>query len=265
MTLTVLQFEITEGVGVVTLNHPPVNALGLPFLDDFQKVVRELSKPGTARAVLIASACPGFFSAGDDIASLEEIDEELLDALPRAHALLNDLEALPLPTVAAINGHALGGGLELALACDFRFMGRDSGRIGLPEVRLGMIPSLGGTQRLPMVVGKTRAVEMMFKGLQLTAEDAERIGLVNGVFPAEELHARSLDYALRLARQATRAIGRIKRCMHAGLTGGMERGLAAEQEAFRENIVEPDAREGVHAFLEGRKPVFNGLSKPEFA
>ncbi len=221
-------------------------------------MLKHLWEGGDARAVLVASACPGFFSAGDDIAALKEIDEETIAALPRVHALLTHLEALPLPTVAAINGHALGGGLELALACDFRFMGAGPGRIGLPEIRLGMIPSFGGTQRLPLVVGKAKAIEMMYKGLQLTPEDAERIGLVNAVFPEEELYDRSLDYAERLARQATRAIGRIKTCVITGIQEGFFAGLTAEQEAFRENIREPDAVEGIQAFLEGRKPVFKG-------
>ena len=112
----------------------------------------------------------------NDVPALKELDEDLLDTLPRALALLDALEALPLPSVAAINGHALGGGLELALVCDFRFMGAGSGQIGLPEVRLGMIPALGGTQRLPLLVGKAKAIEMMFKGLQLTPEEAEKTG-----------------------------------------------------------------------------------------
>jgi len=258
MNLSVMQFEITDHVGIVTMNSPPVNALGIPFLEDFGKVLSTLRATREVRAVLIASACPGFFSAGDDIASLRDIDDEMIAALPRAHALLNNLETLPLPTVAAINGHALGGGLELALVCDFRFMGEGSGRIGLPEVRLGMIPSLGGTQRLPLLLGKARAVEMMFKGLQLTPEEAGETGLVNAVFPRDELYEKSLDYAARLARQATGAIARIKGCVNTGIREGFSRGLAAEQEAFRQNIREPDAREGIMAFLEGRKPVFRG-------
>jgi enoyl-CoA hydratase/carnithine racemase len=172
--------------------------------------------------------------------------------------MLNALEALPIPTVAAINGHALGGGLELALVCDFRFMGQDSGRIGLPEVRLGLIPSLGGTQRLPLVVGKAKAVEMMFKGLQITPEEAKRIGLINDFFPKDELNERSFDYAKRLARQATGAIAKIKKCVNTGLYKGLEKGLATEREAFKENIAAPDAREGIDAFLEGRRPVFKG-------
>jgi enoyl-CoA hydratase len=259
MNLSVLKYEVVDAVAVITMDHPPVNALGPPFLEDFERVLGHLRDQKEARAVLLTSACPGFFSAGDDVPALQELDEDLLDTLPRALALLDALEALPLPSVAAINGHALGGGLELALVCDFRFMSADSGRIGLPEVRLGMIPALGGTQRLPLLVGKARAIEMMFKGLQLTPEEAEKAGLLNAVFPQESLYERSLDYATRLARQATAAIARIKNCVNIGLREGLERGFAAESQAFRENIASPDAREGVAAFVAGRKPVFKGL------
>jgi enoyl-CoA hydratase/carnithine racemase len=259
MNLSVLRYEVLDAVAVVTMNCPPVNALQPGFLEDFNRVLSRLRQRHEARALLLTSGCPGFFSAGDDVRELRELDPALLDLLPKAHAMLADLETLPLPTVAAINGHALGGGLELALTCDFRFMGTESGRIGLPEVRLGMIPALGGTQRLPMVVGKARAIEMMFKGLQFTAEEAEKIGLVHAALPAAELHARSLDYAARLARQASAAIARIKHCVHVGLHEGFARGLAAEQQAFRDNIVSRDAREGVAAFLEGRQPTFTGM------
>jgi enoyl-CoA hydratase/carnithine racemase len=208
--------------------------------------------------VVLRSDCPGFFSAGDDVRELGEISPEILAALPRAHSLLDALESLPLPTIAAINGHALGGGLELALTCDLRFMGQDSGRIGLPEVRLGMIPALGGSQRLPPLVGKGKAIEMMFKGLQLTAEEAEQVGLVNAVFPRSELEERVQDYAARLARQATGAIARIKRCVHTGIYQGAAAGLAEERRSVVENFESPDVREGVDAFLSGRKPRFQG-------
>jgi enoyl-CoA hydratase/carnithine racemase len=255
---SVLRYEVVDQVARVTLHSPPLNALTTRLLQDFEAVLERLSQPREARAVVVRSDCPGFFSAGDDVRELREIGPELLAALPRAHALLDALESLPLPTLAAINGHALGGGLELALACDLRFMGAASGRIGLPEVRLGMIPALGGTQRLPLVVGKARALEMMFKGLQLTPEEAERIGLVNAVYPQSELEDRVHDYAARLARQATRAIAGIKRCVNTGLYEGLARGLAAEREVCQENISSPDVREGVAAFLAGRKPRFQG-------
>ena len=258
MKLSVLKFEITEGVAVIKMDNPPVNALTPAFLDDLQGALTQIEQTKEARAVLLASECPGFFSAGDDVAKLKEIDDAHIALLPRVHEALNAFESLPVPTVAAINGHALGGGLELALTCDFRFMGRDSGRIGLPEVRLGMIPAFGGTQRLPLTVGKTRAVEMMIKGLQITPEEAKQIDLINDIFPSESLYEASFDYAKRLARQATGAIAKIKRCVQTGLYEGFDKGLAMEQMAFKENIFSNDAKEGIDAFLSGRKPDFKG-------
>ena len=258
MDLTIINYKIVEQVAVITINNPPVNALTPIFLDEFESVIEKIQTTGDVRSVLMTSDCPDFFSAGDDITKLKEIDENMIALLPRVHAVLNRFEALVLPTVAAINGHALGGGLELALTCDFRFMGEDCGRIGLPEVRLGMIPAFGGTQRLPLVVGKTKAIEMMFKGLQITTDEALEIGLVNAVYERSQLYEKSLDYARRLALQATGAIGWIKKCVHEGLYSGFDKGLALEQEAFGKNIVTFDAKEGVDAFLSGRKPEFKG-------
>jgi enoyl-CoA hydratase/carnithine racemase len=235
MHLSVLGYEVADQVARITMCNPPVNALDTRFLEDFEAVLGRLSRSGEARALVLRSDCPGFFSAGDDVRELREI-----------------------PTLAAIDGHALGGGLELALTCDLRFMGEGSGRIGLPEVRLGMIPALGGTQRLPLLVGKGKALEMMFKGLQLSAAEALQIGLVNGVLPRAELEERVQDYAARLARQATGAIARIKRCVNTGLHEGLARGLAEERKAVVENFESPDVREGVDAFLTGRKPEFRG-------
>ncbi len=258
MQLSVLQFEITNNVGVISMDNPPVNALTPSFLEDFNQIFKQFADNPEIRSALLASNCPGFFSAGDDVTKLKEIDEDTIALLPKVHEMLNAFEALPIPTVAAINGHALGGGLELALACDFRFMGQDSGRIGLPEVRLGMIPAFGGTQRLPLVVGKTKAIEMMFKGLQITPEEAKDIGLINDIHSQAELFDKSLYYAERLAKQATGAIARIKRCVQTGLYEGFQKGLAMEKKAFRENIVSRDAKEGIDAFLTGRKPAFKG-------
>jgi enoyl-CoA hydratase/carnithine racemase len=258
VNLSVLRYEVVDRVARIAIHNPPVNALDTRFLDELESVLDRLSQPGEARAVVLRSDCPGFFSAGDDVRELREGGAETLAALPRAHALLGALESLPLPTLAAINGHALGGGLELALTCDLRFMGQGSGRIGLPEVRLGMLPALGGTQRLPLLVGKGKAIEMMFKGLQLTPEEAERIGLVNAVFPQAELEERVQDYAARLARQATAAIARIKACVRTGTYEGTAKGLAEERRAVLENFESPDVREGLDAFLAGRKPLFRG-------
>jgi enoyl-CoA hydratase/carnithine racemase len=258
MDLTVLDFEITKNVAVITMNNPPINALTPVFLKDFDQVFKLINRSEDARSVLIASKCPDFFSVGDDVTKLKEIDDDLIALQPKAQEMMNTLEALPLPVVAAINGHALGGGLELALCCDFRFMGEGSGVIGLPEVRLGMIPAFGGTQRLPQIIGKTRAFEMMVKGLQIKPEEAKNIGLINDVFSKEDLYEKSFNYAKRLARQATGAIASIKRCVQTGLNEGIEKGLLMEQALFKENIIKPDVKEGIDAFLNGRKPEFTG-------
>ncbi|MBW1894557.1 MAG: enoyl-CoA hydratase/isomerase family protein [Deltaproteobacteria bacterium] len=258
MNTSVLTFEIIDNVAIIKMDNPPVNALTPAFLDEFLQIIEKLCKPGKARAALIASDCPGFFSVGDDVTELKEIDEAMVALLPKVHAMMNAFETLPIPTVAAINGHALGGGLELALTCDFRFMGEDSGRIGLPEIRLGMIPSFGGTQRLPLIVGKAKAIEMMYKGLQITPEEAKQINLINNVFPKKELYEKSFDYAGRLALQATGALAKIKKCVHTGLHEGFAKGLAMEQKTFRENIFTHDVKEGIDAFLSGRKPEFKG-------
>lgn len=256
MSSQVLRFEKKDEIALITMDHPPANALGEPFLLAMEEIVGELNNPGAARALVIKSAVPGFFSAGDDVAKLVEITDEHIALLPRVHALLNRLEALPLPSIAAINGHALGGGLELALACDFRYMAAGSGKIGLPEVRLGMIPSFGGTQRLPAIVGRAKALELMIRGWMLDPEEAEKMGLVNGVFAPEEMDGKVMDLAKRLSRQATSAIAKLKECVLAGAYGGFGKGLEAELRCFGENIRHENAKEGVLAFLENRKPRF---------
>lgn len=258
MTLSVLQYDLVDSVAVIRMSHPPVNAFGPSFLADLEEVLQQLAKPGRARAAVLSSSVPGLFSAGDDVSQLREIDDSLLELHPRAVAALDAFEALPIPTVAAINGHALGGGFELALTCDFRFMATGPGLLGLPEVRLGMIPAFGGTQRLTQLVGKARALELMYKGLQLTPEVALQNGLVTGLFPPEELYEKSLGYAARLALQATGAIASIKSAVNTGLREGFARGMQEEARAFRENIRSHDAQEGVAAFLDGRKPSFKG-------
>jgi len=258
MKLSVLTFEMENTVGILKMNYPPVNAMTKAFLDDLKQIICHFRQNEHPRSLILISECSGFFSAGDDINTLQNISPSLISLLPEVHQTLNEFENLPFPTIAAINGHALGGGLELAMVCDFRFMGDQSGRIGLPEVRLGMIPVFGGTQRLPLLVGKGKAVEMMFKGLQLTPDEALKIGLIHEIFPQSEIFERSLDYAQRLSRQATAAIGHIKACINAGQYGGIESGLAKEIEVFGKNIVSHDAREGVAAFLEGRKAQFSG-------
>ena len=255
---TLLALEVIGAVGVITLNNPPANGLSITLLEELSSVIEQIKNTGSVRALLIRSACEGFFSAGADLSLLTDLTDDLVKLLPKAQEIFNSLESLPLPVVAAISGHALGGGLELALACDFRFMAKDSGRLGLPEVRLGLIPSFGGSQRLPQIVGRAKALEMMIRGLQVTADEAKEIGLVTEVFLPNELFEKSMDYAKRLSRQATGAVAHIKACVVAGCREGFHAGLLKEVECFKENIGSHDAKEGVEAFLTGRKPQFRG-------
>ncbi|MBN1574009.1 MAG: enoyl-CoA hydratase/isomerase family protein [Deltaproteobacteria bacterium] len=263
MSYSLLKYEIDRDVAVVTMNSPPANWMSRELLFELEDAVNRLKNEVDIRAVVIASSCEGYFSAGADIsmlkdAMLKDIGEETLDMIPRAQAIFNSLEDVPLPTVAAISGHALGGGLELVLACDFRFMAKGSGRIGLPEARLGLIPSFGGTQRLPSIVGRAKALEMMINGLQLKSNEAKEIGLLTDVFEGAELMEKSMSYARRLAKQATGAIARIKKCVNTGLREGFDRGIIEEARAFREIVKTADAKEGIEDFLSGRRPRFTG-------
>jgi enoyl-CoA hydratase len=194
--------------------------------------------------------------AGADVNEFERIAEEGIDRALLAQQVFNGFAELPQPTVAAINGHALGGGLELALACDFRFAARAEGTlIGLPEVRLGLLPGAGGTQRLAWLVGPARATELIMKGIQLSPDEAAEDGIVHSVVEPEELEPKARDYTFRLARQAPIALRGIKRAIRAASS---PEGFSVEAQAFRDVLASQDAQIGVRAFLDGERPTFSG-------
>jgi enoyl-CoA hydratase len=245
-----------EQIAVVTLDRPPLNAIDEQVVMELAGAIGELGGELETHAVLVRSAVEGVFMAGADIHEFERIADEGVERALLAQAVFTQLAELPQPTVAAINGHALGGGLELALACDFRFLARaDGALLGLPEVRLGLLPGAGGTQRLTRLVGPGRATELIMKGLQLTPDQAAEAGLVHFLVEPSELEDRARDYTVRLARQAPIALRGIKRAIRAAVSPD---GLAVEREAFREVLQSDDAQTGVKAFLEGDKPSFSG-------
>jgi enoyl-CoA hydratase len=245
-----------EQIAVLTLDRPPLNAIDEQMVRELAEVTAELTADHGTRAVVVRSALEGVFMAGADIHEFERIAEEGIDRALLAQEVFSRFAEVPQPTVAAINGHALGGGLELALACDFRFAARTEGAlIGLPEVRLGLLPGAGGTQRLTWLVGPGRATELIMKGIQLSPEQAAADGIVHFLVDPEELEAKARDYAVRLARQAPIALRGIKRAIRAAQS---PEGLATEGEAFREVLASNDAQTGVHAFLEGERPTFSG-------
>ena len=246
-----------EQIAVITLDRPPLNAIDEQVVTELDAATTELAADMRTRAVLVRSALDGVFMAGADIHEFERIAAEGIDRALLAQQVFTRFAELPQPTVAAINGHALGGGLELALACDFRFVGRAEGALlGLPEVRLGLLPGAGGTQRLTRLVGPGRATELIMKGLQLSPEQAAEAGLVHFLVEPAELEEKARDYTVRLARQAPIALRGIKRAIRSAWSPD---GLAVEADAFREVLASEDAQTGVKAFLDGTRATFTGI------
>lgn len=242
-------------IAVVTLDRPPMNAIDEEVARGLADAAVELEADNETRAVVVESAVDGVFMAGADLLLIEQIGREEVEAVLQIQDVFNAFAAVPQPTVAAINGHALGGGCELALACDFRFMARGQARIGQPEVRLGLIPGAGGTQRVTRIVGQARATSLLMKGLQLAADEAERDGLVHFAVEESEIAARARDFATRLALQAPIAVRAIKRAIRAAYEGD---GFAVEREGFRETLLSEDAKAGVRAFFSGESAEFSG-------
>jgi enoyl-CoA hydratase len=245
-----------EQIAVLTFDRPPLNAIDERVVTELAEATAELSADESTWAVLVRSALEGVFMAGADINEFARIAEEGVDRALLAQQVFTSFAELPQPTVAAINGHALGGGLELALACDFRFAARvDGALIGLPEVRLGLLPGAGGTQRLTRIVGPARATELIMKGIQLSPEAAADDGIVHFLVEPDELEPKARDYTIRLARQAPIALRGIKRAIRAAATPD---GLSVEADAFRGVLASQDAQTGVKAFLDGERATFSG-------
>ncbi len=248
-------FGRAGGVAAITLDHPPANTLSVALLKELDVALDKIEKDPSVRVVLITGAGERFFSGGADIKELSTLDVNEQSA--RGQMLFRRIEMLNKPVLAAINGYALGGGLELAMSCHLRYAA-DTARLGQPEITLGIVPSWGATQRLPQLIGRTRALELLLTGRALTAQEAERYGLVNRVVPAAELPEAALTFAQRLAAAAPLATKAILEDVETGLTKGLTKGSDLEREnAFWVSKTE-DARIGIHAFLTKQKPEFKG-------
>lgn len=251
-----VDFAREDAVAIVTLNRPPVNAISGELIADLDEAVNAC-EAGEVRAVVVTGR--PHFAAGADIKGFRQamegdIDDFLAGSLS---GVVRRIEQLPKPVVAAVRGYALGGGLELAMGCDFRFLADDA-TVGQPEIKLGIIPGAGGTQRLSRLVGPARARDIVYTGRFVTASEALHIGLADRVVALDELDASALEYARRLAAGPTVAIGAAKRAINEGFDLPMDEALALEAEGFRLAFATGDAREGVAAFLEKREPVFRG-------
>ncbi len=254
--MTDVDYAVSDGVATITLNRPPVNALNASLIADIVAAVG-LAEDPEVRAVVITGSPR--FSVGADITGFEEALEgnaEDRQSVGLAAAVAR-LEALPKPTIAAVYGFALGGGLELAMGADLRYLADDA-KVGQPEILLGIIPGAGGTQRLTRIVGYQRAKELCLSGRHISADEAAAIGLADQVVPADDLLEVATATANGFATGPTRAYAAVKRAVGEGYEVPLERGLAIEAEVFADVFATEDAKIGIAAFLAKEKPSFVG-------
>ena len=254
-----LKIEIEDRIALVTLDQPEVlNALNQATMEELEEAFLERLKQDDVGAVILTGAGEKAFVAGGDIKELAVLGPlEARLKSRQGHRLLELIEGFSKPVIAAINGFCLGGGCELALACHIR-IAAESAQIGLPEVKLGLIPGYGGTQRLPRLVGKGKAMEMILSGESIGAQEAERVGLVNGVVPREVLIPRCRELAARILANGPLAVRYCMEAINSGLDMPLPEATRLEASLFSLCFATEDMKEGTRAFIEKRKPKFKG-------
>jgi enoyl-CoA hydratase/carnithine racemase len=261
MSKKLVDYRAEDGIAILELNNPPANAYTFEMNRDLDDAILQARFDEDVHVILITGKSERFFCAGADIQLLSQKSSNFKYYFAlHANETFHRLEQTPKIVIAALNGHTLGGGLEIALACDFRIAKKEGGKIGLPEVTLGVLPGTGGTQRLPRLIGKSRAMEMMTTGMTLSFEDALEVGLVNHVYEQEGF----LDKVKTFTKQflppgrAAKAVGAIKRSVQAGFDAPLMEALAVERELLQQLFESSDADEGLKAYEEKRRPEFKG-------
>ncbi|GJM44717.1 MAG: enoyl-CoA hydratase [Gemmatimonadota bacterium] len=251
--------EQDGAVGTITLNHPKANSYDIHFMLELDAAIDAHIANDSVSVVVMKSNLDKFFSAGADIKAFQaNSTADNMKMIRVAHGALRKMGTSQKVFIAAINGHALGGGLEMALACDLRFAAEGDYRMGLPEVTLGLLPGNGGTQRLPRLIGRTKALDLMITGRTVTPPQALELGIVDRVFPAGELMSQTLKYASRLSSGASLAIGRIKQAVMEGMDLPLDESFALERDLMEPLFDTADAKEGIAAFAEKRQPTYTG-------
>lgn len=256
----VVTVEKEGNIGYLVLNRPPANSYNRAFMEDLNACIEEIRNDDEIKVVVTRSDLDKFFSAGADIKAFDSgTPESNARLVAYAHEVLFKISRTNKIFIAALNGHALGGGLEIALAHDLRFGANGDYTMGLPEVTLGLLPGNGGTQRLPRLIGKSTALDLMITGRRIGPEEAYELGILDRLYDdGDELMAKTVEYAQNLANGATKAIGLIKRTVNEGMEVPLDAGMAFEREGINQLFASEDAKEGFAAFKEKRKPEFKG-------
>ncbi len=250
-----------DGISLIELNHPPVNSYTHEMLRELDDALLKARFDDDTHVIVITGKGDKFFSAGADINMLgtRPLSYKANFAL-HGHEVLMRMENTPKLVIAALNGHAVGGGLEIAMAADIRVGKKDGGRVGLAEVNLGVMPGMGGTQRLPRLVGRAKALELCATGRQVAFEEALDMGLLHYVYERDTFMQDVMDYARQFVppNKASMAVGKIKRAVHSGVESSLPEGLAFEREVLTQTFASDDGNEGVTAYLEKRTARFTG-------
>ena len=258
---SLLECRTDSGVAILELNNPPVNSYTYELLREFDDAICQVRMDDNVHVLVVRGKGEKFFSAGADINMLagKSTAYRYCFALYGQEVLLR-LEHTPKLVIAAINGHAVGGGLEIAMACDIRIAKKDGGRLGLAEVNLGVLPGMGGTQRLPRLVGRGRAMELAATGRTIIFEEALEMGLINHIYEPENFFEQVLTYAKQFTapNKASFAVGKIKRAIAVGMESSLDEGLAFEREVLFQTFESEDAAEGLAAYREKRAAKFKG-------
>jgi len=256
-----IEYEVKNGVGIITMVDPPANTYTHEMMAEMDEAIIKARFDESVHVIVLTGAGEKFFSAGANINMLKQSDPYFKYYFClHANETLTRLEQTPKLVIGALNGHTVGGGLEIAMACDLRIAKRDGGKIGLPEVSLGVLPGTGGTQRLGRMLGKSKAIELMVEGRTFGFDEALELGLVNRIFEADGFLDAVLEYAANFVppKAASRAVGRIKRAVCSGVEVPFSEGLAIERELQQLLFQGDDAREGLAAYIEKRSPEFTG-------
>jgi enoyl-CoA hydratase/carnithine racemase len=256
-----VEYKVQDGIAIMELNDPPANTYTYEMMRELDSAIVEARFDESVHVIVLRGAGEKFFCAGANIKMLQQSDPyfKYFFCL-HANETLNRLEQTPKLVIGALNGHTVGGGLEIALAADLRIAKKGGGKIGLPEVNLGVLPGTGGTQRLGRLVGKSKAIELMVTGQTFDFEVGLELGLVNQIFAPDNFWNEVLEYASQFVppNKASKAVGRIKRAVCSGVEVPFGEGLAMEREMQQQLFESRDAREGLAAYVEKRKPEFQG-------